>query len=181
MSDHPPTGSRGRSAVESITNLESLCRRDDVPVHEERDVVDEATFDAVASLEDVAVVGVTNEDGEVLLRKLTDDCDWKLPLGVVSPGEDYAEVAREAVETVVEFRVTLDGIEGVWCYELRLENGERTTSRRFVVFSASPADGETDAALAPIAPESEGPAGVDWFDELPDGAAQAPGTRSFFD
>lgn len=170
------------AAVESITDPESLRDRADVPFHEETDLVDEETLDVVADLDDVAVVGVTNESGEVLLRRLTEDCAWKLPVVPVPSGDNYADVARRTVEENTGLAVGIDALEAVWCYEARLENGDETATRYFVVFSASPASDGSDADHpAASLPEEDRPAGVGWFEELRDDAAEAPGTGLFFD
>jgi len=66
----PPTDSAD-SSLAPITDVESLRDRSDVPFHDDSDDVDAETVDAVAGLDDWAVVGVTDDDGSVLLRRLT--------------------------------------------------------------------------------------------------------------
>ena len=73
--------------VEPIVDHESLRGR--VPFHKETDVVPAETIESLAAAEDMAVIGVTNDAGEVLLRRLTPTCSWKLPVALVDGGEDY--------------------------------------------------------------------------------------------
>jgi hypothetical protein len=173
---------RTSDAVESIRSLQTLRDRDDVPVHDDEDEVDRETLDAVADLDDLAVVGVTTDDGEVLLRRLTADCEWKLPVTDVAADEDYADAARRAVEDVVGIPVDLDAVEAAWHFEARLADGKRTATRTFVVFSASPASEGTGLDDPPLdVPAEDAPADVGWFDVLPENAEAAPGTDLFFD
>lgn len=177
MSSHEPDASASRIAP--ITDPESLRDRDDVPFDLETDVVPEETLDAVDAAADMVVVGVTTESGDALLRRLTDDCAWKLPVATVEPGADYVEAARDAVEGVVGLAVELDAVEGVWRIELRDEAETRTAARNFVVFSATPTDGtDLDAALATV-PEDDRPVEAGWFRDLPANAEAAPGTDLF--
>ncbi|WP_327051622.1 NUDIX domain-containing protein [Halomicrococcus gelatinilyticus] len=169
------------ASVEPITDAETLRERDDVPVHDDEDVVDEGTLDVVDDLDDLAVVGVTNDDGAVLLRRLTEDCEWKLPVEEVARDEDYADAARRAVEEVVGLPVALHAVEAAWHFEARLADGDRTATRDFVVFSASPASDAPDLDDLPVDAAEDAPAAVGWFDELPADAEEAPGTRLFFD
>lgn len=177
----PPT--KPTVAVETLTDAASLLEESPVPCHVDSQVVDSDTVDALAAMDDVAVVGVTDEDGRVLLRKLDPDCAWKLPLSPVGNDDDagdVADAAHRAVEGVVGLPVALDGIEGVWRLEAR-EQGEgetaRTASREFVVVSASAAP---DApALDDVAADDL--AGVGWFETLPANAERAPGTDLFFE
>lgn len=167
------------AAAESIVDHETLRGLSDVPFHEETERVDSETFDTIDGLDDMAVVGVTNADGDVLLMRVTEDCALKLPTPEVAPDEDFAEAARAWVESQAGLEITLDSIEGVWCHEARLEGADRTATRAFVVFGASPVADE-DGTADTIAERTEAHA-VDWFAELSDDTAMAPGTRLFFD
>ncbi|WP_135302609.1 NUDIX domain-containing protein [Haloarcula amylovorans] len=169
-----------RSVPDHITDPESL--RNDVPFHEESDVVDEEVIDQLDDLDDMAPVGVTNDDGEALVMRVTDDCRWKIPSSAVAPGEDYAEAARQWVETNTGLDVELDGVAGVWRYEVQSAGGDRTATRTFVVFGASPASGDGGGELPtddvdPAAAAAE----AGWFRELPEGAEAVPGTDLFFE
>lgn len=179
MTSKPTDETTTSSAVESVTDLERLRDRPDVQFHEETECVDSELFETLEGLDDMAVVGVTNSDGDVLLMRVTEECARKLPTPEVGPGEDYAAAARNWVESQAGLAITLDSLECVWCHEARLEGTERTTTRAFVVFGATPGVDE-DGVVETTAEHPEAHA-VGWFAELPDDAAVAPGTRLFFD
>ncbi|WP_224447475.1 NUDIX domain-containing protein [Haloprofundus salilacus] len=162
--------------VGPIADIESLHGRDDVPFHEQTDLVDDETFDVVADLDDMAPIGVTTDDGSILVMRVTDTCRWKIPAPSVAPGEGYAKAAQRWVAEQTGLGVTLDAVEGVWSYTVRLENDDRKATRNFVVFSATP---ETSSTT----PNVEAGDAVDagWFDALPENAERPPGTDLFFD
>lgn len=165
--------------VDPITDPEQLRDRPDVPAHEETDVLDTETFERVADLGDLTPTGVTNDEGDVLLLRVEDDCTLKIPCSAPEPGQDYADSAREWVEGLTGLDVELEAIEGVWFYEARLDGSDRTASRAFVAFSASVAGDGSDAPTEDV-PAEKRPAHVEWTDELPEEAAEPPGTDLFF-
>lgn len=175
--DHSKTDAAQPSTIESIIDPESLRDDEAVPFHEDRDVVDEAVVDDVSSLPDMAGVGIENPDGEVLFRRATDTCSWKIPVVNVGSDEDFAGEITEHVRETIGFDVELEDIAGVWTVDLRTEDGTRTASRAFVTFSASSDSYDLDAATPPGDPVEE----AGWFDELPDGADEIPGTALFLD
>lgn len=162
------------SALEPLTDLDALRDRD-VPFHREEDTVPGAVVDDVADLPDLAPVGVTNDSGELLLRRLTETCDWKLPTASVAPGEDFVVAAREHLSETLDFRVDL-GLVGVWELHLTATEGDRTATRAFVVFEGSPVDGSYDLDTAAAADPVEE---AGWFADLPENADELPGTDRF--
>ena len=166
------------TAVEPIIEYEALRERD-CPLRERTDVVDEDTVAEVASLPDLAGAGITNPDGELLLRRLTDTCSWKIPVETVAPEADFAAAITDHVRETIGFAVELDAVEGVWNFRVRTEDEDRTASRGFVIFDASTASGSYD--LEATTPSGDPVEDVGWFDELPDGADEVPGTDRFLD
>lgn len=160
-----------------IVDHESLRGSDDIPFHEDREVVDAEDIQKLASLDDLAGAAVTNTAGDLLLRRLTDTCSWKIPVATVGPDEDFAAAVTDHVRETIGFDLELDGIAGVWDIRLRTADGDRTASRAFVTFAASPASGQYD--LAGVTPEGEPVAEAGWFDELPAEADRIPGTDQF--
>lgn len=155
--------------VGPITDLESLRGR--VPVHEDTDVAPAEAVESIAEAEDMAIVGVTNDGGEVLLRRLTPTCSWKLPVALVDDGEDYAAAIRDHVaETIGPVAIT--DVEAVWQIDVRTEDGTETASRSFVVFSG-------DLATETLEPPADGVEETGWFEELPDDGSELPGTELF--
>lgn len=163
--------------VEPIFDPESLRDDPDVPFHEERDVIEPKMMEEFAALPDLAGVGIENRDGDVLLRRATDTCSWKIPVVPVDPDEDFAGRIIEHVRETIGFDVELDAVEGVWTVDLRTEDETRTASRTFVIFSASAASYDLDAAT----PTGDAVEEAGWFDALPEGADEIPGTGLFVD
>lgn len=178
---HQPEDAPPRSpAVEPVTDPRSLRDREGVQFHEDTDVVDRETFETVRELDDLAIVGVTNADGAVLLRRLTEDCKLKPPSIAVEPGEEFTATAHRAVEANTGLALAFEALEGAWRYEARLEDDEeRAATRHFVVYSASP-DGEAADGDPPAIPEDREAAEVAWYEEFPEAAAEPPGTELFF-
>lgn len=179
MTPNPSTETAESAVSESIVDPESLRDDDGVVFEADTDVVDAETFDRVEDLADLAIVGLTNETGEVLLRKLTPDCSWKLPCRAVDPGDDYVAAANQTLVNQVGPEATLDTVIGVWSLEARTEDGTRSTTRNSVVFRATQTlDGPEPSA---VAPGGEAVADADWFEQPPEGVPQLPGTDRFFD
>ncbi|SFB83600.1 hypothetical protein SAMN05444422_102300 [Halobiforma haloterrestris] len=177
-SDYPGEDPRS-TAFEPITDYESLRDRDDVAYQEETDVVDEAVVDQVADLADLAAVGITNPDGDLLCRRLTDTCSWKIPVATVGPDEEFAAAIVDHVRETIGFDVELESIETVLDVDLRTEDGEKTASRGFVTFAGTPASGNYDLEAATPSGDPVEEAG--WFDELPEDADEIPGTEQFLE
>lgn len=112
MTPEPPRKPIETSGIETITDPSSLRERDDVQFHEDIETVDEETLETVAELDDMVVVGVTNADDEVLMRRWTADCSWKLPVQDLDECEDYTEAARRAVEVDLGLPITFEGSKG---------------------------------------------------------------------
>lgn len=165
--DSSPTG------FETITDPDSLRSEEGIEFHDDSDVVPAETVEQLVKADDMAIVGIENDDGKVLFRRLTDTCSWKLPVTTVSDGEDFAAAIRDHVTETID-TLELDGIEGVWRIAVESKDGEQTASRTFVVFSGTlenedfsvPKDGVTDGG---------------WFDEIPENGSMIPGTDLFID
>lgn len=179
MTSHHSADEPAPTSLESIVDYRSLRDRDGVPYHEETEVVDRETVEAVDSLPDLAAVGITNPDGELLFRRLTATCSWKIPVETVGRGEDFAGAIVEHVEGTIGFTVELGGIAGVWDIGVRTDDGERSAARGFVTFRASPVSDSYDLEAA--TPSGDPVEDADWFGVLPDGADEVPGTKLFFD
>ncbi|MBX0323028.1 NUDIX domain-containing protein [Halomicroarcula sp. F13] len=164
--------SRPASGPGPIYDPESLRDSDDVPFHEDTETVDETTLDRLEAMDDMAPVGVTDEDDETLVMQVTETCDWKIPAASVGPDDDFAATARRWVETNAGVAVELTAVEGVWRFEARSADSDRTAERYFVVFAASPAESRNADGEA---------VDIGWFTDLPADAVAVPGTDLFFD
>jgi hypothetical protein len=159
------------TTVESITDPESLRDRDDVRFTEETAVLDREMYESVRGQSETddgaALVGVTNDDGEVLLKNTC--TGWLAPGANVAPGDDWTTAARREAESWLAVAVELDAVEHVRRIDHRVE-GEDTQDRvddpfYLVFFRASLAPGET----APVDSGDEDAPDVAWFDEVPAG------------
>lgn len=158
----------------AITDPEAL--RDQLPFHEDTDVVDGETVETVAELDDMAPVGVTNAAGEALVMRVTDTCSWKIPTTSVGPDEEFAAAATEWVGRNTGLDVELDGPKAVWHLRVEAADGDRTAERYFVVYGGHP------SAEHPEVPTEDAPdpaAEAGWFETLPAGASEVPGTDLF--
>lgn len=179
MSANDPDTSPSETVVEPIVDHETLRGRDDVAYHDETDVVDAETVEWMADAADLAAVGVTNDDGELLLRRQTDTCSWKVPVATVGTDEDFAAAISTHVRESIGFDLELDAVEGVWDISVRTEDGEQTASRAFVTFSARPISGGYD--LDAVTPTGDAVEEAGWFETLPEDASEIPGTGLFVD
>jgi hypothetical protein len=167
----------GPAGVSSVVDHESLRNHDEIPFHEDRDVVEEDLVEKLAEMDDLAAVGVTNPDGDLLCRRMTDTCSWKIPVEAVDAEDDFAEAIVTHVEETIGFSLELDDVAGVWDSQVETEDGTKSASRAFVTFSASPASGDYDLDAA--TPTGEPVEDADWFAELPENASKIPGTDLF--
>jgi len=167
----------GVSVPDSMSDPESLRGSDGVRFETDTDVVDAELFEEIVELADLACVGLTNERGEVLLRKLTPDCSWKLPCQGVAPEEDFVAAAEETLAEQVGPDATLEAVTSCWVFTARVEDGERSTTRRFAVFQAVPA-AETPSD---VDPGGEAVADAGWFREPPSDEGGLPGSGWFFE
>jgi hypothetical protein len=173
-----PSNSQSDS-IGPIVDHETLREHDDVPYHDETDVVDTDTVEWMADADDMAAVGVTNGEGDLLLRRLTETCAWKIPVETVDSDDDFAAAITDHVRETIGFDLELDGIAGVWDVTVRTEDGSQSASRAFVTFSATPAAGAYD--LDAVSPAGDPVVASDWFGALPENAQTIPGTESFLD
>jgi nucleolar protein 56 len=162
-----------------LTSLdpETLLGREDVPVREDPEVVEhQHHFDLYEPIEGMAAVGVTNDDGEVLLLVDDDEGIALLPHGPVEPGEDWAAAATRVVEEQTGVAVEIDGPELVKRKYFSPEGDDDRQTTAFQVFlRASPIDGET--ATASSEDGGDGNWDVSWFDEVPVDADEADETE----
>lgn len=157
-----------------VTDPEAL-RETGVPFHEDRQAVDDAALDALREMDDLAPTGVRNDAGETLVLRIDDDCAPKVPCAAVGPGETYGGAAVEWIERQAGLTVAVDGVRAVHRLEARVDDGDRTAERYFVVLAATPVAGSIDDRPA------DGAVAAEWVAGLPEDAERAPGSDLFFD
>lgn len=161
-----PTPTTDSETIDELPDPEALRDRDDVDYREDTVVHDEAHLELNESIDGRAIVGLTDAEGRLLLRRAGCDDDLVLPHPPVEPGEDFAAVARRGIDELAGIDVVVDGVERVRRVEFRLEGDEqRRTTVHHVVLRASP---RADATGAEAALDVTGTPDVDWFDEAPE-------------
>lgn len=131
--------------VESLTEPETLRERADVPDTEVRRTLDDRAFEGMqnhySSIDGVVQVGVTTDDGRLLLQGSVESGNWAPPGGSIPPGEDWVTAARRTMETQTGVDIAIDTVE---LYEHLVFEHEDDPDRRFsapgVSFAASVVD-----------------------------------------
>lgn len=164
--------------MESLSDPESLRDREDVAFDEQSRSIDRETFEALRerydAIDGVVQVGVTSDDGAVLLWGPD---GWAPPGGDVEPGEDWAAAARRAIEELAGVSVDIDGPELVERIEFGVEDEADSRFPAYnVLFGASLPD-DTGPADVEVVDDLDHPYfddGTDlelaWFDEVPEDA-----------
>ena len=159
----------------TVTDPESLRDRDDVTVHEQTDTVPAEVVSQMADLGDMSSAAITNPDGQVLFRRETETCSWKLPVVAVTSGDDYAAELQSHVRETIGFDLDLTDVVGLWDITVQTEDESQTATRTFVTFAAEPVSGNYD--LDEATPTGDPVEEAGWFDELPEDADVIPGTE----
>lgn len=154
--------------IETLTDLEVLREREDVPVVEhtvEHENLNHCSTDIAGRI----AVGVTDGDDRLLLLCNDEIGIALLPHGTVDQGEDWAGAARRETESQTGVEIALDSVEYVRDIDHVLEGeGDPHASNVGIVFAGSPTGGEIQDC------KQSADAGSDdwrasWFDGLPDG------------
>lgn len=163
------TNSHPTDGVDPFTDPAELRERDGIPftaetnVHEDRD---HCSFDVAGRV----VVGVEDDDGDLLTLVNRDLGVAMLPNATLAPGEDWFDAAREAVAGYTGYEVRLDSFVAVREVDhvVAGEDDHHATTQR-VVFGATPVGGAVDDCKTD--PESGSDAWVvEWTDGDPAGA-----------
>lgn len=174
MTDQPTLDRESDSNDDELTDPETLRNRDDVEYRERTVVQDEEHLELNEPIDGRIIVGLTDDDGRLLLSSPGCGDAWLLPYAPVQPNEDYAAVARRDLAERAGIDVVVAGVERVLRKEYRIEDDEvRRTTVHHVVVSASPADGDAiPHNPGPNETDNPGPDEADatdlrWFDDEP--------------
>lgn len=155
--------------MDSLTDPESVVEREDVDVREEASVEHQHHFELYEPIEGMAVVGITNDEGEVLLLVHTEGSGAVLPYAPVESGEDWLAVGRRRATELADVDVEIDGIERIRRKYFSPEgDDERETTGYDVVLRASTAADETPDRTDV---DDDGQWDARWVDEIPEDAA----------
>jgi len=170
------------AGIDTLADPEQLRRRDDIPDTEVGRTLAAEPFEGLqehySAIDGVVQVGITTEEGRLLLQGSPESGGWAPPGGAVSPGEDWVAAARRAMETQTGVSIRIDAVER---YEhLTFEHGDnpgRQFSAPGVSFSASLQDppaaflSDPDIVENPQLPDDHDRTFA-WFDFVPDDARQ---------
>ncbi|EMA19132.1 hypothetical protein [Haloarcula argentinensis] len=123
-------------------------------------------FESVAAKVDShAAVGITNDDGEVLLMN-DGSHGWTLIAFPVDPTEDWTAVTRQEAESLLDVTVVLERIETVRRIDFHPESdNDQRFSIYHVIFNASI---EGDVVVAESETTTDEDLTLKWFDSVPD-------------
>ncbi|SER68527.1 NUDIX domain-containing protein [Natrinema salaciae] len=130
--------------MDSFSHPESLRDRESIPFHEETRSVDRTAFESIA--EDVdshAVVGITNDEGAVLLQN-DGSHGWTLLAFPAEPGADWTTVVRQEATELLGIEVVLDQVERVRRLDLHLSSDDRQSVTMYNVVFRGAVDGTID-------------------------------------
>jgi hypothetical protein len=146
--------------TESLTDPAAFADADDV---EFVDIEDDSHFEMNRDLAGVAAVGVTDDAGRLALVQF--ETGTATTHGMVEPGEDFAENARDGAAELLGVDVELDALVRVRRKVSTDPGSGDEVVAHDAVFAASPAD---SAALPDDVPSCQADS-ADWYDPLPDG------------
>jgi ADP-ribose pyrophosphatase YjhB (NUDIX family) len=159
----------------SISDPEQLRDREDVAVVEGERTFGREQFYALrrryGAIEGVVQVGITNDEGEVLLWG---NEEWSPPGGDVEKGEEWASAARRTMEELLGVSVRIDGVERVEFTDFCLEGDEDERFRADTVFFEASVVDAPGFVADPTVPEDmehkyfpdPEEVSVAWFDEV---------------
>lgn len=166
----------------AVDDPAALFERDDVTTEVVDIEADAEHFNRYQDWKGMAIAGITNDDGEILLVKNTDPdvChDWVLPHGVVRGADvDWADTAADWVDGLTGVSATIDDVVHVRRNNITLDvddedAGEaetRETTTYHVIFSGQPHDRESIEPDARYDCDDVWTAG--WHDTVPDSARE---------
>lgn len=158
------------TTMNELSNPESLRDHADVEFDEKTTIVEEDELESLESNDGVVIAGVTDVQTRILLVDFDADWShgWTLPGAPVKPDEDWIDVARQWVEDQTGVGVQIDRPERVVRTDYRLEDGTRQHTRYNLFLSASVGPNSEPSDVTDG--NEDGPA-ADWFDEVPENAA----------
>lgn len=176
MTDQPPQDEE--STLDSLSDPEALRGREDVPFDSVERVLEPEPFESLREryekIDGVVQVGLTTEDGRLLLQGFDGASNWAPPGGEVDPDQDWVEAARTSMERLTGVDIEIDDAAFVEHLTFRLaDNEERGFTSYGVSFTASLVDDDTKFAEIPILaidPPEEYDWTLGWFDSVPEDA-----------
>ena len=155
--------------MDELTDPESLREREDVEFSDTPPEEHQNHFEIYEPIAGMAIAGVTDEDGRLLLLKREDAPIPVMPYGWTNPGDDWVATARDAVVDSTGVDIIIDGVCQVRHHTYHSEMSEETTGYD-VVFAATLEDNRDVSAASGLSCRDEWTAA--WRDtatlDLPD-------------
>ena len=151
--------------MDSFSDPEDLRDRAGVSFHEEVRQLPADEFESVAEeLDSHAVVGITSDEGDVLLMN-DGSHGWTLIAFSVEHGKDWVTTAQREAKALLDDTVVIEEVEFVRRVEFQSadDDSQRTTMYN-VVFRAS-----VDDSVGIEKTVEEDDLSLRWFDGVPDG------------
>lgn len=183
--DTPADESATEATAQSTDSTDSITVDDPGALFERDDVTTEIVeiepdadhFERYQNWKGMAIAGITNDDGEVLLVKNTDPdvChDWVLPHGAVREDDvDWAETAADWVDGLTGVGATIEDVVHVRRNDITLESDDeevQETTTYHVIFSGHPHDCESIRDDVQYDCDDDWTAG--WHETVPDSARE---------
>lgn len=157
--------------MDSLRDPAALHSRANVAYREEDTENEPDAFEYFEGIDGLAVVGVTNDDGAVLL--MDSPHGWRLPYGPVGAEADWVAASERIGEELTGAATTITGVERVnHVARTHAEDG-RTTTSFDVVLRAAPVAGTPVSADPGFGPWED--LNVQWFDDVPEDAYREHG------
>lgn len=163
---------RPTEPIEHLADPDPIAEREDVHTSSET-VIHERRDHAGTDVDGHAIVGVTNDEGKLLVLIEAGRGIAILPHGTVEAGDDWATVARQGVEGLTGVSVAIDATVAVRRVTHVVDGSEHTTTHR-VVFSGS-ADGGEIRECKRSADAGDDGWEARWVEALPDGVSPPEG------
>ncbi|WP_256684872.1 hypothetical protein [Halococcus qingdaonensis] len=131
--------------MDELTDPGTLRERDDIEFCEMAPETHQSHFELYESIAGLAIVGVTDADGRLLLLEHEDAPYPTLPYGRVAPADRWVATTRATVADSTGVAVTVDDMRRVRHHTYRSEADEETTGYDVVVAASPEGDGDIPA------------------------------------
>ena len=125
--------------MDELTDPETLRECESVEFNDTPPEEHQSHYELYEPIAGMAIVGVTDESGQLLLLEREGGSIPVLPYGRTDPGDDWVATARAAVADSAGVEVAIDGVRRVRRHTYRSKDGAETTGYD-VVFAATPED-----------------------------------------
>lgn len=131
--------------MDELTDPETLREHEDIEFSKMPPEEHQGHFELYESIAGMAIAGVTDVDGRLLLLEHEDAPYPTLPYGQVAPAEGWIASTQATVTDSTGVAVTVDDVRRVRHHTYRSGVGEETTGYDVVVAASPDGDGDIQA------------------------------------